>query len=274
MLDTIVSAAPFFLLVAVRCFGMIMTLPLTNSRSISRIAKIAICGYAAFFLFPQVSLTEGSYAVYAEFISPQGSFNLQYILCLLGEGFIGVILGFYINMIFAAFSTAGQFFSFQMGFSAAEAYDSLSQVENTLMGQYLNFVGLLVFLSNNWFQKLFLKGLEDSFKSINALSIVEHNDDLVKFMLSGLTHLFMNALLIALPVMATLFLINGAMGILSKASPQMNMLSEGFPILIMTTFFILTWLMPQLVNLFTSSFDDALKEIQNLYLKLGGQIQK
>ena len=52
---------------------------------------------------------------------------------------------FFVSMIFAAFSTAGQFFAFQMGFSAASAFDSLSQVENPLMGQYFNFIGILVF---------------------------------------------------------------------------------------------------------------------------------
>lgn len=273
MLDQIVSSAPVFLLVAVRCFGLIMTLPLFSSRSISRIAKVALCAYMAYFIFPQVSLVSGPYADYASFISPDGKFNLSYIFCLIGEGLIGIILGFYINIIFAAFSTAGQFFAFQMGFSAAEAYDSLSQVENPLMGQYLNFVALLVFISNHWFQKLFLSGLLDSFKSISALAIVEHNQELMNFMLTALTHLFFNALLIALPVMATLFLINAAMGILSKAAPQMNMLSEGFPILMLTSFYILTSLLPSLVNLFTSSFSEGLNEIQNLFLKLGGQIK-
>ena len=69
------------------------------------------------------------------------------------------------------------------------------------------------------------------------------------------------------------FLINAAMGILSKAAPQMNMLSEGFPILMLTSFYILTSLLPSLVNLFTSSFSEGLNEIQNLFLKLGGQIK-
>lgn len=272
MLDQIVAQAPLFLLVAVRCFGMIMTLPLFSSRSISRIAKIALCGYMSFFVFPQVNIEGGAFAQYLAFISPTGGFNLQYVLLLIGEGFIGIILGFFINIIFSAFSAAGQFISFQMGLSAAEAYDPLSEVENPLMGQYLNFVALLVFLQNHWFQKLFLGGLVKSFGSLTAFSIVNQTENLMKFMLSSLTHLFFNALLIALPVMATLFLINAAMGVLAKAAPQMNMLAEGFPILMLTAFFLLTALLPQLMQMFTSSFDAGLKEIQNLILKVGGQI--
>lgn len=273
MLEKIVADAPVFLLVAVRCFALIMTLPLLSTRTAPRVAKIALTGYMAFLIYPQVSLTSGPFAAYSAYISPDGSFNLSYIFLLLGEGMIGVIIGFYITIIFAAFSTAGQFFAFQMGFSASEVYDSLSQVENPLMGQYLNLVAMLVFLNNHWFQSLFLGGLVTSFKSLNAFAIVNHTDVLLTFMLSSLTKLFFNAMLIALPIVGTLFLINAAVGILSKAAPQMNMLSEGFPILMLTAFFLITTILPQLCNLFTQSFAEGFKELEKLFLHLGGQIQ-
>ena len=189
----------------------------------------------------------------------------------MGEGIIGLIIGFYISLIFGAFSTAGQFFAFQMGFSAAEAYDALSQVENPLMGQYLNFLAMLVFLNNRWFQKLFTYGLLASFDSLNAFSIAMNNKGLMTFMLSGLTSLFYNALIIALPLMGTLFLINVAMGLLSKAAPQMNLLSEGFPTLMLTAFFIITALMPDLLDLFESSFEAGFRQLQYLLIKMGGQ---
>ena len=127
----------------------------------------------------------------------------------------------------------------QMGFSASEVYDALSQVENPLMGQFLNFVAMLIFLQNRWFATLFAGALETSFKSLNVFSIIESGNTIALFMTRGLTLLFRDALVIALPIMATLFLINVTMGILSKAAPQMNLLSEGFPILILTAFYIM-----------------------------------
>lgn len=51
MLERIVSDAPVFLFVAVRCFATIMTLPLFSSRTVPRTAKIALAGYMAFFIF-------------------------------------------------------------------------------------------------------------------------------------------------------------------------------------------------------------------------------
>ena len=173
MLERIVSDAPVFLFVAVRCFATIMTLPLFSSRTVPRTAKIALAGYMAFFIFPQISLADGIFSSYKSYISPEGNFSLEYILLLAGEAMIGIILGFFVQIIFASFSTAGQFFAFQMGLSASEVYDSLSQVENPLMGQFFNFMAMLVFLQNNWLQMLLLKGMSESFKVISAISIVE-----------------------------------------------------------------------------------------------------
>lgn len=62
-----------------------------------------------------------------------------------------------------------------MGLSASEVYDSLSQVENPLMGQFFNFMAMLVFLQNNWLQMLLLKGMSESFKVISAISIVDNS---------------------------------------------------------------------------------------------------
>ena len=268
MLENIVQSAPMFLLVAVRCLTTMLFMPLLSSRTVHRRVKVALAFYMAYFIFPQISFTSGPFASYTKYISPTGNFNLDYIFLLIGEGMIGAILGFFVQIIFAAFSTAGQFFAFQMGFSASEVYDALSQVENPLMGQFLNFVAMLIFLQNHWFQKIFLSGLVTSFSTLNAFSIIEHSDSMALFMMSSLTHLFRNALIIALPIMGTLFLINVTMGILSKAAPQMNLLSEGFPILILTAFLVIFLLLPYLCEYFEQSFNYSFETLGQLFAEL------
>ena len=270
MLESIVAKAPLFLLVAARCFTLIMTIPLFSSKSVARLPKVAMAFYLAYFLFPQISLTDGLFAPYSSFLSPDGKFTIEYILLLVGEALIGAIIGFYITVIFAAFSTAGQFFAFQMGFAASSVYDSMSEVENPLMGEFLSFLAMLVFLENNWFQKLFIYGLGASFKSLNVFSILTHSKNLALFMMKSLSTLFHDAIIIALPLLVTLFLINVCMGILSKAAPQMNLLSEGFPILMLTSFLILSFLMPALMEFFTDSFVRGFRTLERLFISLGG----
>lgn len=267
MIDTIVANAAVFLLVAVRCFAFLRTMPLFSMRSVSTIVRIALAGYMSYFLLPSINFN-----TYSAFVGFEQGFTLYFFLALVGEALIGVIIGFYITIIFAAFSTAGQFFAFQMGFSASEVYDSLSQVENPLMGQYLNLIAMLIFLNTGAFQVLFFDGLKASFGSLSAYSLITGHEPLVKILISGLTRLFGNALVIALPVMGSLMLVSVCMGILSKAAPQMNLLSEGFPIMMLFSFFILTVSMPAITDFFTRSFYAGFIQIENIFKAMGGQI--
>ncbi len=263
MLDQIVSNAPTFLLVAARCMALIMTTPLLATNVVPRIAKIALAGCMSFLVMP-LAYFEG-YTV--------DPFSLYYVLILVGEALIGVITGFYISMIFAAFSSAGQFFTYQMGFGASEVYDSLSQVSNPVMGQYLNFIGFILFLQVGGFQQLFLGGILRSFQTLNAFTLVAEREAFITFLLSGLTKLFFDAMVIALPLVGTLFLISVCMGLLSKAAPQMNLLSEGFPITILVAFFMLTILLPYMADFFMNLFDSGFRNIEQLFAEIGVKIQ-
>lgn len=258
MINSIINQAPLFLLIFARTSGLIFTLPLLSTRTVSRIAKIALAGYMSFILIPSADFSS-----YDFYVTGDGVFSIYYIFLLIGEVMIGVIIGFFVSMIFAAFSTAGQFFAFQMGFSAASAFDSLSQVENPLMGQYFNFIGILVFLQNQWFQKIFIRGLSKSLNSLNAISLVENREGFVKFLLKGLTNLFSDALVISLPIIGTLLLITVCTGLLSKAAPQMNLLSEGFPIMLIVSFIILFFLIPFLCSFFVRAFNTGFSDLIN-----------
>ncbi len=263
MLDQIVKNAPVFLLVYSRCITLILVVPILSTRTIPRIAQLALAFYIAYFIFPQVD-----FSCYVPSFGTDGTFTLEYILLLIGEAMIGGIIGFYVSIIFAAFSTAGQFFAFQMGFSASEVYDAMSQVSNPLMGQYLSFISILIFIQNRWFQRLFIGGLLSSFKALTAYSLALGRTHVIKFLLSGLTDLFMDAMIISLPILGTLCLITICTGILSKAAPQMNLLSEGFPIMMLVSFFILTALMPEICDFFMRTFNLGFSKIETLFTQL------
>ncbi len=265
MLERILANSPVFLLIAVRCFAMVMTLPLFSIRNVSRISKVALTGYLAYLLFPHVD-----FSMYAPYIGTDGAISLPYIMLLIGEGLIGLLIGFYVTIIFAAFSSAGQFFAFQMGFSASEVYDALSQVENPLMGQFFNLVAMLIFLQSDWALFLFSKAIVSSFDSLNALSLVLQREQMIHFLLGSLTKLFADAFLISLPIMGTLLLISVTMGILSKAAPQMNLMSEGFPIMILVSFFIIWSIFPQICEFFIHSFSAGFSSLERLFVIIGG----
>lgn len=269
MLTQVLDKAPLFLLVAARCLAMFMVLPLFSTRSVSTVAKVALAGYVAFIVLPTSfgGGYEGLDSIYA--VS-----TLQYVLLLVGEALIGIITGFFITILFAAFSSAGQFFSFQMGLSAAEAYDALSQVENPLMGQFLNLVAMLLFLTTEGFQQVFLHGLVGSVQSMNAMSLAAAGTRtaFLELLLGGLTSLFFNAMMIALPLTGTFFLVSVAMGLLSRAAPQMNLLSEGIPLTMLLGFLFLALSLPVMCDLFVRLFDVTFETLQQLFTTLRGSV--
>lgn len=261
--DTIIRNAPFFFLVAVRIFAMILTTPLLSIQSVPRVAKIALAGATAYLVLPYAYSTGWN-------VDP---FSLHYVLLVVGEGLLGVITGFFISVLFAIFSSAGQFFSFQMGFGASAVFDALAQVENPLMGQYLNLIAMLIFLQIKGFQTLFIGGVLRSFESLNCFALVGNQEMFVSFFLKGLTTLFFNAMVIAFPIFGTLILIHVCMGILSKAAPQMNLLSEGFPITILTSFFLLVVALPFMANTFTAMMEQGFEALEQLLRSAGGGIR-
>ena len=79
-------------------------------------------------------------------------------------------------------------------------------------------------------------------------------------------------MVIALPMVGTLFLVSVSMGILSKAAPQMNLLSEGLPITILTAFFLLTVLLPYMADFFLRLFDTGFSNLERLFANTGQTI--
>jgi flagellar biosynthetic protein FliR len=262
VLNELVAAAPLFLLVAVRALALIETAPLLSSDAIPQTAKIALAGFAAFAAYPS-SPAETMVA---------DAFSLDFVVLVAGEALIGIIIGFYLNIVFSAFSSAGQFFSLQMGFGASETYDPLAQIENPLMGQYLNIIAMLVFLSVGGFQRVFIGGFHRSLQSINVATLISAREGFLSLMMTGLSNLFVDALVISMPILGTLFLVSVSMGLLSKAAPQMNILSEGFPISITVAFALILATMPFLVEAFARVVDTGFLQFESFLAKAGGGI--
>jgi flagellar biosynthetic protein FliR len=261
-LNTIMAGAPAFLLIAVRALAMIETAPLLSSDAVPQVAKIALAAFAAFCGLPAAIAAGWNLA----------PLDLRFIYLVIGEALVGIILGFYLTLIFSAFSTAGQFFSLQMGFGASETYDPLSQVENPLMGQYLNLVAMMVFLSTEGFQKLFLGGFLRSIQSVSAWSLVTGRDAATAMLLAGLSRVFLDAMIISMPILGTLFLTSLATGLISKAAPQINILTEGFPISIIAAFLLILFTMPFMVEAFSRVVDAGFRNIESLYIAIGRQL--
>jgi flagellar biosynthetic protein FliR len=271
ILSEVLGAAPAFLLVAARALAVIETAPLLSQDSVPQVAKIALAGLLSYAVFPVTQAPDW------EPLLVQGDpggvmFGLHFALLLIGEAVIGIITGFFMNLVFAAFSTAGQFFSLQMGFGAAETFDPISQQENPLMGQYLSLIAMLTFIAIGGLNQLFLGGFQRSIEALSVLALIQGREHIVTMLLGGLSRLFVNAFLLSLPILGTLFLTSLTTGLISKAAPTINILSEGFPISITVAFVLIYATLPFMIEAFAAVINAGFAVLQNWFIATGRPI--
>jgi len=259
MIDAIVTNIRLFLLVFFRIIAMVELAPLVSSSSIPQVAKVGLAMFLAGIAFP--SVLANTYAI------PENI--LEYALLVLGEVAIGLLMGFILNLIFSAFQLAGQFFSLQMGFSASEVFDPLAQIEIPLMGEFLNLIAMLVFISTQGMQKFLIVGVQSSFQHLRAIDLVTNRTGLIAVLISGLAGLFQSALTISFPILGTLLLVSIAMGLMAKAAPQMDVLSMGFPVSIGVSFLLLYATMPFLMSAMERIIDGSFADLSGLITKMG-----
>lgn len=260
MLGELAENTAVFFLVFVRILALIQVAPLLNSSGIPYVAKIGLAGLSAFLVFPWM---QGAY--------PIPSTGLAYGFLILGEALVGIITGFILVLAYAAFQVAGQFFSLQMGFGASQVFDPMAQIQIPIMGQFLNLVAMFVFLVVGGFQKLFLSGVVQSFRAFRAVDLVVYREDLVEVLLRGLSRLFEHAMVIAFPILGTLFLVSLTMGLFAKAAPQMNLLMLGFPLAIGVAFLIIFLAMPFLVEVFAQIVEQSFETLYRVFGIVGGR---
>ncbi|MDA8408932.1 MAG: flagellar biosynthetic protein FliR [Treponema sp.] len=246
-----------FLLIAVRILALIEVAPLLSGDGVPQVAKVGLAGFAAVSVFPSVKAQ--GYPIPAD--------GATYALLVVGEAMIGLIIGFFLNALYSAFQAAGQLFSLQIGFSAMETYDPLAQVELPLVGQFLNLVAMFVFLVVDGFNKLFVIGVQGSFHAMRAIDLVTRRNDIVDFLSRAVGALIQQSLILAMPILGTLFIMTVALGLLSKAAPQMNLLTEGYPITLTAAWLIMIATMPFIAEAFSRMIDNGFGDLGRM---LGG----
>ncbi len=234
----LVFARVLALLRVARVAALLRTAPLTSSSGIPPLARGALSFFTALVFF--------SFA--GDIYGPIPADGLGYAFALIAEVLLGIIMGLFLQIVFAVFVTAGQMFSIQMGFGASQVFDPLAQIEIPLLGQFLNLLGLAVFVSVGGMQKLFFTGLAGSFRVLKGTDFMVAKEFLNETFITAVGMLFEQSLILAFPILGTLLLISVTMGLLAKAAPQMNLLMVGFPIQIGVGFIIMLMAAPFLAE--------------------------
>jgi flagellar biosynthetic protein FliR len=181
------------------------------------------------------------------------------VLITVQQLLVGMAIGFSLQLVFATMVIAGQTIALGMGLGFAQLVDPQNGINVPVVGQYYMIVSTLLFLSLNGHLAL-LRVLVDSFQSLPIGAEALGREDF-RAIASWGVHMFSDALMVALPAVASILLVNLAFGIVSRSAPQLNVFGVGFPVTLMLGFVILVFavsdLLPQLQHMLEGAFTMA-----------------
>ncbi|MHB8422444.1 MAG: flagellar biosynthetic protein FliR [Leptospirales bacterium] len=249
-----------FTWVLARVSGLVVSMPVLSGKTVPVRIKGLIAIALSLLLEP---------VVIGHLLAPR-DFSV-WIGSLVTEFAIGVALGFSAYLVFAAVSFAGELAGVQVGFGLVDVINPLGLAEVPLIGTFQNTVAFLVFLASSAHEALIWSigrsysvippggGMFDNVFYEGYLSVFSH------FMELGLT--------LAAPFLVGGIVLNLALGFLSRMMPQMNLISVGFPVLVLGGLGLLILSLPFLGSVLEGAFsrmEDELPGIMSLMGAHGG----
>jgi flagellar biosynthetic protein FliR len=154
--------------------------------------------------------------------------SLPGLLILAQQILIGLAMGFVMRVVFAAVEAAGEIAGLQMGLGFATLIAPESDGSTLVVGQFLSLLATLMFLSIDG-HLMMIDLLSESFGAF-PVSAQPFSANGLALLADWGGKIFAAGVWLSLPLIGVLLITNLALGILTRASPQLNLLSVGFPI--------------------------------------------
>ena len=183
-------------------------------------------------------------------------------MLLLEQVAIGVMMGLILQIVFAAISSAGEFISLSMGLGFAMMTDPNSGVQTPVIAQFMVILATLVFVSIGG-HLILIELLLDSFR-LWPIGEPQLEIAMVWDVLQWSILLFSGAALIAIPAMIILLFTNSALGVISRATPTLNVFAVGFPLTLLMGIVIFIILLPTFMGNIQSLWFEAFQQIRLL----------
>lgn len=246
-LDTWLAALIFPL---TRILAMIASSPILGNKQIPARVKLGLSVLITIIVTPTIGE-----------VPPVAVGSPQGLLIMIQQVIIGMAMGFTMRLIFTAIEMAGELAGLQMGLGFASFYDPVNAAQTPIVAQWLGMVAALAFLAINGHLHM-LSALAESFKTlpIGGMMPSQGFHDVARWGGS----IFAYALQISLPILAALLITNIALGILTRAAPQLNLFAIGFPITLAIGFLVLMLSMPHFIPMLDRLTQEGLGATLNL----------
>ena len=214
-----------------RIGAMLLAMPVIGTRLVPTRVKIIVTFVLSVLVVPLLPPLP-----VVEALSLEGLFvSAQQIL-------IGLAMGFTLQLVFGALMIAGEAIAMSMGLGFASMVDPTNGVNVPVISQFLIIVGTLLFLALGGHLML-IQLVVSSFETLPISPVGLERDSFWALYAWG-SQMFIGALWVAIPALISMLVITLSMGVMTRAAPQLNIFSVGFPVTMFMGFIILLMVLP------------------------------
>lgn len=228
----------------IRIGAMFMAMPVIGTQNVPVRVRLAITLAVTVIITPQLS----NLPVF-------DPFSLNAWLIVINQVLIGVAMGFALQLVFSAVITGAQIIALQMGLGFASMVDPSSGLQVPMVSQLYLLAVVLIFLAFNG-HLLLIEIVGESFKTIPIGTIGLSTDSIWQLVSWG-SQMFAGAVLISLPTVGALLVVNISFGVMTRASPQLNIFAVGFAIMLALGFGVIFITLPSLVSQTSRLLEDS-----------------
>ncbi len=243
-----------FLWPLMRIGAVFMAAPIFASRQVPvrwRAALTLVITWVVMPMLPPVPVVE--------------TFSHAAMLIALQQIAIGVLMGFMLQLVFAAVVFAGQVMAYSMGLGFASMMDPQNGVQVPVVSQFYLILVTLLFLTLNG-HLILIELVVDSFQTMPVAVDGLSRNTLWEIAIWG-GRVFSGGLLMALPIVTALLVVNLGMGIITRAAPQLNIFAVGFPMAMMIGFVVMWATLPNVLHNFSELVNESF-QVMMRYLQV------
>jgi flagellar biosynthetic protein FliR len=235
------------LMIFIRIGAMLTFVPFYNSESIPFLIRLALALILTYLLFFSVT----------PYPFKENESLIFLVVFGFKEVFVGIIMGFVLNIVFQGISFAGLLVGRDMGLAMSSMFDPVSGDDGNIVATLLSMASVIVFILIDG-HHFVVQSLAYSFKviPIGGFAITEAA---LNLMIKYTGSIFILAIQIASPVIVAFFLIHLASGIIARVSPSFQVFFVLLPLKIGLGLFMLVLVMPLYIYLFR----DLMYEYEN-----------
>jgi flagellar biosynthetic protein FliR len=182
-------------------------------------------------------------------------FSYTGFMMAIAQVLIGLTSGFILQLVFAAIVFAGQGIALSMGLGFSMMVDPQSGQQVPVIAQFYTVTATLIFVSMDG-HLLLIQMLLDSFKAL-PIGIDGIDKANIWSILMWSSRMFAGGLLLAMPVVASLLLVNVTFGVAARAAPQLQIFSVGFPVTLMLGLLLIWKTFPDVLDQFSGMLTDG-----------------